>query len=207
MIIKKKNRINYSAFTLVEMMTSIFIIVLITGIFTANYKDSNKRTDLIMTSQKMVSDIRLAQNNTMGLIRYGDNFPSGGWAVNFNVSSDENRSRYTIFADLDSPVSYEPGHQSSGDYNYRRFNEDEGIVDYGARIVDLPQGIIIDSLKTSTNFNAQEVNVNFLPPDPITSIFDGTNAASWLEVVLKDEKDGTTRTIFVNFLGLIEVAD
>ncbi len=73
--------------------------------------------------------------------------------------------------------------------------------------MDLPQGIIIDSLKTSTNFNAQEVNVNFLPPDPITSIFDGTNAASWLEIVLKDEKDGATRTIFVNFLGLIEVAD
>lgn len=201
---KIKKIIKYPAFTLIEMMTSIFIIILITGIFTANYHTGNKRTDLMMTAQKMVTDIRLAQNNTMGLIRYGDDFPPGGWAVNFNLNE---KNKYTIFADLNAPAISLDAYQSSFDYNYRRYNPDEGLEEYGARIITLPQGIEINSLKTSISPAPLMVNVNFLPPDPITVIFDGSQEASWLEITLKDMQDGEIRTVLVNFLGLIEVLD
>lgn len=195
------------AFTVIEMMTSIFIIVMITGIFMANYRANNRRTDLIMSAQKIVADVRGAQNNTLGLAKYGEEFPSGGWAVNFDTTSDETRSRYIIFADLDSPASSEPGREAPADYNFGRLNSDEMLIGSGAKIIDLPRGIKIESIETSDRNSTTWVNVNFLPPDPATYIFDGSYQSSWTKIKLVDSTDNTTKTISINFLGLIEVID
>ncbi len=210
-------RINFSnkkypcflpAFTIAEMMTSIFIIVMITGIFMANYRANNRRTDLIMTAQKIVADIRGAQNNTLGLVKYGEVFPSGGWAVNFDMTDSETSSRYIVFADLDSPASTDPGRENpSPDPNFGHLDSNEMIVSQGAKIEQLPKGIIIDSIQISNGSYPKWVNINFLPPDPTTNIFDGSSQSNWAEIVLKDTSDGTTKTIYVNFLGLVEVLD
>lgn len=196
-----------SAFTIAEMLTSIFIIVMITGIFMANYRANNRRTDLIMSAQKIVADIRGAQNNTLGLVKYGEEFPSGGWAVNFDTTSDETRSRYIVFADLDSPFSNEPGREAPADFNFGRLNPEEMQVSYGAKVVDLPRGIVVESIQTSDVNSTSWVNINFLPPDPATHIFDGSYKSSWTKIKLRDTTDDTTKTISVNFLGLVEVID
>lgn len=207
MIIRFKNR---KAFTLIEMLTSIGIIVMITTIFFANYKAGNKRIDITMTAQKLVADLHAAQNNTLGLVKYGNEnsseFPSGGWGINFDINSENGKKKYTVFADLDSPAYTEKGQESSADYNYMRFNVNEGETSLGARVVDLPNGIIIDSLKTSYGLT-NLANVTFLPPDPKTNIFDGSNNSSYLEISLKDLSSGTKKTVRVNFLGLVEVID
>jgi type II secretory pathway pseudopilin PulG len=203
----KKYFPNKNAFTLTEMLTSIFIIVMITGIFMANYKDNNKRTDLIMTAQKMVADIRAAQNNSLGLVKYGDTFPAGGWAINFDKSTDESRSRYVVFADLDAPASDEPGREAPAAAGFGYFDSGEGLVNLGAKIVDLPRNIIIDSIQTDNNSNRNWVNVNFIPPDPTTYIFDGTKQVNWVKITLKDIQSEQSKIIFINFLGLAEVID
>jgi|GEM_PF-287790 len=202
---KKNLSLNRAGFTLLEMITSMALIVIITTVFIANYRSNNKRTDLIMTAQKLVADIHAAQNNTLGLVKYGDEVPAGGWGVNFNKA---NSNQYVVFADLDRPPSNEPGQIWPADAGYMKYNAStEGLVSQGARVVNLPEGISIHSMTTGTGNVTQlsEVNVSFLPPDPKTNIFNGTATSTVMTVSLKEARDGSIKTIKVNFLGLVEV--
>lgn len=202
-----KNKIkarNKSAFTLLEMITSISLIVIITAIFIANYRSNNKRTDLIMTAQTLVGNLHAAQNNTLGLIKYGDQVPSGGWGIRFDKTKP---TQYFLFADLDRPASDEPGNIYSADAGYMVFNDGEGDVNLGARIIDLPAGVEISSISLDNNTELAAVNVTFLPPDPSTNIFDGIYTHEAVRVSLKDIRDNTIKIVRINFLGLIEVVE
>ncbi len=183
------------AFTLIEMVISISIIVIITAVFVVDYHSTNKRTDLIMAAQNLVADLHLAQNNSLGLVKYNNSVPAGGWGIHFDASS----TSYTLFADLDAPpvgtgyLQYDPN--------------TEGNVDYGARTTILPDNIKILELKTNGADLNQSVNVTFLPPDPITNIYrvnSGATSTS-LEIKLQETQNNSTKTVRVNFLGLVEV--
>jgi hypothetical protein len=189
------------------MITSISLIVIITAIFIANYRSSNKRTDLIMTAQELVSDIHTAQNNTLGLIKYGLEVPAGGWGINFD---SDNPRQYILFADLDRPASNEVDQTWEADPGFMSYDEDlgEGDIEKGARIIDLPPGIIIDSIIIgSGNATSTLANVTFLPPDPKTYIFNGLATSTELRITLKEERENAVKTVRVNFLGLVEVID
>lgn len=205
----KKSK-NKNAFTLIEMLTSIGIIVMITAIFMANYKTGNKRTDITMTAQKLVADLHAVQNNTLGLVKYGDaswsEFPAGGWGINFDINNSDGKKKYTVFADLNSPAYTETGQETGDEPGYMGFGMGEGEASFGAKIIDLPAGIVIDSLETNYGVTSL-ANVTFLPPDPKTNIFDGVNRGNYLKIVLKDSSLGITKTVRVNFLGLVEVLD
>ena len=54
---KDKNSHDLAALTLVEMVVSLGIVMLVSTIFIYNYQSNNKRTDLIMAAQVLVSDI------------------------------------------------------------------------------------------------------------------------------------------------------
>lgn len=191
------------AFTLLEMMVSLSVVVLVTSLFIANFNSANKRTDLLMAAQTMVSDLHAAQNNTLGLLKYNNIMPAGGWGVNFRAGA----STYTLFADLDAPPL--PGNPSSG---YLDFDDDEGNINYGARTTTLSAGVEILSLKTiigTATTSNDEINVTFLPPDPKTNIYsvDYHTTSTSLLIELRNKVDGKTRTVRVNFLGLIEVVN
>jgi prepilin-type N-terminal cleavage/methylation domain-containing protein len=181
-------------FTLIEMLVSISMIVVIATLFIANYRSANKRTDLIMAAQTLVADLHLAQNNSLGLVKYNGEVPFGGWGVNF-VSST---TSYTLFADLNAPDD------PSG---YMKYDEGEGEVNYGARVRTLPANIIISNIKTISVPSEAYANVTFLPPNPQTNIYNGTATSSSLEIELKESRNNTVKTVVVNFLGLIEVRD
>src|SRR5665811_279203 len=135
-IVKKAKAKKYqqSGLTLIEMVVSLAVVMFIATIFIFNYRDNNKRTDLIMASQVMVSDIHRAQNNSLGLLQYGDVVPSGGWGVYFDLTTPD---RYTIFPDL----------QDVGETGYHDFNpETEGDINKGARVIELAPEIEIDSI-------------------------------------------------------------
>lgn len=195
-------------FTLIELVVSISIIALVTGIFLANYSSANRRSDLTMTAQKMVTDIRLAQNYGLGLSRYGlsgsTNVPAGGWGVHFDLTNYGN-TKYLIFADDDGDSTFDAG---------------EDNVSYGAQVTSLPANIIIDSLTvgtvvgTSVGFSTQtKSDITFLPPDPITTINSPNNYSEdpatnkQVDIILKDLKTNNIKTVRVNYLGLAEVVD
>lgn len=191
-------------FTLLEMITSISLIVIITAIFIANYKSSNKRTDLIMTTQEVVANLHTAQNHTLGLVKYGTEVPAGGWGVNFDLNYPD---QYIIFADLNRPASNEPGQIWEADYGYMRYDAGEGEVDLGARIIKFPPGIVLDSLTLGGVATTTMANVTFLPPDPKTNIYNGVSTSTEILIKVREQREAAIKTIRVNFLGLVEVID
>jgi len=189
---KKASPADKPAFTLLEMIVSISMITIVTALFIANYRSANKRTDLILTAQSLVADIHLAQNNTLGLVKYNDAVPVGGWGVAFDVA----KNYYVLFADWDEP--------------YMNMDETtEANPDYGGRITYLPADITISKLTTTGEFENSAVNVTFLPPDPRTNIYRvGSGAtSSALEIELREGRNNSVKTVRVNFLGLVEVLD
>jgi hypothetical protein len=183
------------------MVVSISIITLVSALFIANYRSASKRTDLIMTAQNLVADVHLAQNNTLGLVKYNGSVPAGGWGINFNKANNT----YTIFADLDAPAT--PTVPSPGYMQYDPSSE--GDTSYGARVTTLPAGLEILDLKLANGTSQAQVNVTFLPPDPQTSIYQPITAATStsLEVDLRETRNNSTKKVFINFLGLVEAQD
>jgi len=177
-----------SGFTLIELIVSIGVISLVTGIFLANYSSANRRSDLTMTTQKMISDIHMAQNYSLGLTHYGSkdsiNVPLGGWGIHFDLSNSN--QQYVIFADDDGDKIY------SG--------STEADVAKGADIITLPQNIVIDSISVGN-----KADITWLPPDPITTITGPLATYPQVDIVLKDKNTNTTKTVRLNFLGLAEV--
>ncbi|MEI6529748.1 MAG: prepilin-type N-terminal cleavage/methylation domain-containing protein [Candidatus Falkowbacteria bacterium] len=201
----EKLKQNKAGFTLIEMITSISLIVIITTIFIANYNTGNKRTDLIMTAQKLVADIHAAQNNALGLVKYGEEVPAGGWGLSFSIATPK---KYTLFADLNRPESTELGQAHQADPGYMEYDPStEGLINQGARVVDLPKGIEIIGISTSDSSQTvySSAQVSFLPPDPKTNIYNNYSTSSVLRVTLREASTGKTKIIRVNFLGLVEV--
>lgn len=193
---------NQSAFTLIEMLVSLGIIMLMSLLFITNYQSGTRRTDLIMTAQGIVADIHFAQNNSLGLSRYGAEVPAGGWGINFNKTDNS----YTIFADLNKP-------ETEG---YLKFNEaSEANRNFGSRKISFANGISIDEIKvlkkvanSTTTTIANQANVTFLPPDPLTNIFNAVTYATGTEMIIKlKDSQGSSKSIKINLLGLAEVID
>ncbi len=185
--------------TLIELIISMSIIVFITAIFVTNYNSTNKRTDLIMASQSIVSDIHQAQNNSLGLKKYGDVVPAGGWGINFDL---QKRTQYVVFADLQAP-------NTTG---YMVYDTDESDTNLGGRVVSLPPQTELLALRVLANggtlYPVYNANVTFLPPDPRTNIYyNNTTTSSAIEIDIKELKNNSIKTIKVNFLGLAEVAE
>ena len=189
---------NKYAFSLIELLVSLGIIMMITVIFMADYKTANKRTDMTMTAQKIVADLHLAQNNALGLVKYNGSVPAGGWGLNFDATNN----RYTLFADLNAP----------GKTGYMDYDSSlEGDVNSGARVNNLSSNIIISSMELSGNIATTTVtsaNVTFLPPDPKTNIYSSGSTSTLLEIKIQDKTNSkSVKTIRINFLGLAEVID
>ncbi len=176
---KQNNKINNSGgFTLIELSVSIFIIAVMSGFFIVNYHNTNKRSELGTIKQKLASNIRLAQNYSLGSKTYdGINTPAGGWGVHFSLSDP---SHYIIFADKNLP---------NGDKTY---NAGEAV-----ETVSLPDGITINSLSP-----ANSVDIVFFPPDPVTYI--NGSGSSPAKIILKENINNSTAEISVNFFGLID---
>ncbi len=166
---------NTRGFTLEELLVSMFIIATMSTLFMVNYHNTNKRSELGVTKQKLASDIRLAQNYSLGSKTYdGANTPTGGWGVHFSMAD---LNRYIIFADKDGNHAYDLGE--------------------AAETKNLPVGITIDYLDP-----ANMVDIIFLPPDPVTYI-NGANNINAV-ITLRENINNSTSTVSVNFFGLID---
>lgn len=143
-----------------------------------------------MTAQMLVADFRYVQANALGLVKYDGESPAGGWGV--LVSSDPQEYKvYRIFADVNDDGLY---------------NNDEAQINLGARVVNLPKNIHIESLKLN-GVDKPKVAITFLPPDPIVRMTAFNATGTELEIKLKEVVNNTTKTVRVNFVGLVEVID
>ncbi len=175
----RKNLSGQKGFTLIELLASIFIIGLISVIFIVNYHSTSKHSELNMTKQKLASDIRVAQNNSLGSKTYdGLNTPIGGWGAHFDINL---AGQYIIFADKNADKAYSAG---------------EAI-----ETKTLPTGVIINLIKVS-NITRSTADIVFFPPDPVTYINNASSTDARIE--LKEGTNNSLGVVTVNFFGLID---
>ncbi len=179
-----------TGFTLIELLVSLSIISILTALFLANYHNTNQRTDLTMSAQALVTNIRLAQANALGLVKYDGEVPPGGWGV-FVSSVSSNNHSYFIFADENDSEKYEDG---------------EATPSLGGNVISFSPNISIDSISLGSA-EVSQANVTFLPPDPITRLRSDGATSTFMDIRLRESLNNTTKTVRVNFLGLVEVID
>lgn len=177
--VSKKNKIlnNYFGFTLVELLTSIVIIGIVSTVFIVNYRSSEEKSKIKMITQKAASDIRLAQSYSLASNEFNGSFPAGGWGVHFDVSAPNS---YIIFADQDGDRAYDAD---------EKFKE---VFLFGI--------VRLDSLSIAGNL----ADIVFLPPAPTTYINGAENSEAKIYFI---DKNNIKKSIQVNFLGLIDVID
>jgi prepilin-type N-terminal cleavage/methylation domain-containing protein len=175
-------------FTMIEMVVSLGIIAVLIGSFVVNYRGGSRNSELALTSQKTVSDLRFVQNSTLGSTRYNGLVPRGGWGIHFSKLAGSN-TYYTIFADID------------GDRNYDSPAEDNPV--HGGRRIELPPDTTISELLFSAT-PKNSIDVIFLPPDPETIIWDGMTTTTVATIRLRHALTTVTKDITVNFFGMIE---
>ncbi|MDD4902586.1 MAG: prepilin-type N-terminal cleavage/methylation domain-containing protein [Patescibacteria group bacterium] len=174
-------------FTLLELLISLSIITMMIALFLANYNAGIRSNELSIAAQQIVSDTHSAQNKALGSTIYNTKFPDGGWGVHFDTSAGS----YKVFAD------------SNGDKIYNSSPDDEALVAYGGQTFSLPANVIISSIVTK-NGNQSALDVTFLPPDPITRIYDGIGTSTVATTTLKNLITNKTTTITINVLGLVQ---
>jgi len=181
---------NEKSFTLVELLVSIFIIILMSGIIFANYRQSGQQFALQRSANKLAQDIRRAQQMAMGAKECAappascpDGVPAGGYGVYINKSQDD---RYFIYADSNTA----PGKRS--------YTSGEEIEE-----IPLEEGVYIkDFIPSSANFS-----INFMPPDPTVDIKDaaGTDKNNVDIIIALRTDPSKIKIIKVNKAGLILV--
>jgi len=182
MIFRKiKKKVNTAGFTIMEMIVSIFIIALISGIFLVNYHGASQRSGLINVVQKAISDVKLAESYCLGTKEYDGAMPAGGWGIFFSLDSP---GSYVIFADKNNNQQYDSGEADSAK---------------GGKTIVLPNRIILDSINLGNR-----ADIIFLPPDPTIYINGASNSA---HIKFRESIANTTKTMEVNSFGLAEAVD
>ncbi|MFH1979026.1 MAG: type II secretion system protein [Patescibacteria group bacterium] len=135
--------------TLIELLTVMAIIALLSTVVLSNYREGQKRYALAQAAQKMASDFRRAQNMAISGINIG-NGKYCGYGISF-----PNDNSYIVYAEEFSPCN-------------QVYNSSDPVIEE----VFLPVGIRIKS--TSPN----KVYVFYKAPEPITSIKTGVSSGT-----------------------------
>lgn len=186
----KKNRKNNQGMTMIEILVSISIIVIILGLYTVNYHAANRRTQIILSAQTIVSNLRLAQSYAASAKRFNENVSSNVWGVYFDKTKP---SEYIMFNDVNNNGTYDLGEQ------FRLFKLHAGIEIASLEYADINGDYY--------QFNDDNLAITFIPPDPETKFKNGSNYEDKprVVIVLHDNTNDSTKKIGVNFFGLIDV--
>ncbi|MBU2579509.1 prepilin-type N-terminal cleavage/methylation domain-containing protein [Patescibacteria group bacterium] len=164
-------------FSMTELLVVMFIISLISAITLANYRQGQRKYILAQSVQKLVSDIRKAQNMALS------GFDIAGAYYGYGVYLEEGDSYYIIYGDVNDNSTY----QSSDD-----------IIE---EVSLFPQGVEVDSVSTP----AGKMSIFFEPPQPTTYINGNNTPGLSGTISLKVTNSSLSKTIRVTTAGLIQV--
>ena len=178
-------KVDKKGFSLIEMISVMFIMAIITTVSIANYSGGDDELKVKLEAHKIATSFRDVQSKAMGAVEYGGNIPSGGWGIHIDVNDDN----YRIFAN----ENYNDGENLQ--YDFGESNELDG-----GETIKLSREIEI----LSTNFG-DVVDITFVPPDPTVHIYNGVATTTEVEISLIH--NGIIKKVLVNYFGLVEVLD
>lgn len=185
------NTIKKNGFTLIEMLVSIMIIAVVSGIVMVNYGQGSKQNALARSAQKLVLDLRRAQNMATSTV-----------AVNGQIAN-----YYGLFFRL-TPAARE--------LNYLLYYEDGGNGCSGCggsspiiggeilEIIRLESGIKIQSIDAPGN----KINIAFSSPFGEISFIDDDGVAispSFVTITLSFLDGSKTKNVIIYPSGQIEI--
>ena len=187
MIIKIKNK----GFTLVELMVSVGIFVMMTGLLLSKYGTFNQGILLTNLAYDVALTIRNAQSYGLNVkssptesVRFSNNFDNS-----YGVHFVNNTASFIFFADT---VSY-------GQYTSSDVIVSNTSIQRGSKISALCAG----SSSTSCN-TASTLDITFKRPDPNAIINSGGSTFSYAEITLQ-ATDGSLKKVIVRSTGQIAV--
>ncbi|MCX6785802.1 MAG: hypothetical protein NTZ18_03045 [Candidatus Komeilibacteria bacterium] len=144
-----------AGFTVAEMLTVAAIFVIVGTLVIAGFNSGTRRSELILATDEMASNIRKMQTATLTGIATGEIAPTGGYGLYFNLAQN---NQYLLFRD-------------GGDQVYTAGSD---II---IQTIALPAGITLSGL------TADPLTVVFKPPKP-TIYFNGATAANLAAISL-----------------------
>jgi len=171
-----KRNVFEKGFTLIEVMTSIFIIVILTTVVLLNYRQNNLHYALSRSANKLAQDIRRAQQMAMSMKECCEDIVPKGYGIYLQAGN----TYYYLYADI------------SG--------SSDKVYDGGDVIIDtvpLESGVSIQSVNP-----ASPLSINFNPPDPTTTI-NGDSTITDCTITLSVSSQ--TKNIYVNKFGMVEI--
>lgn len=203
MLVLKRNL--KKGFTLVELLVTISIFVILTGVVLFNQSKFN--STILLTNLAYDTALTIRQAQTYGINIKEFNAGSGGLFVPYGVHFDrtENKS-FILFADTEFDLLSSPTviHPYSGAVD--RCNAFDGCVSR----YSIKRGNIISDLCVVEGVDCNPVDsldLIFKRPNPDANIFgDGTGGKTKAIITLMGV-DGSTRKVNVQANGLIEIVN
>lgn len=159
MIYKNKN---VKGFTLLELVVSIGIFGMISGIVIANLRGGSLRNELILGATNLTETIREAHTRTVSGELVGGVLPLGGFGIFLSSNAP---AEYVLFADLNGDLAFGEGEE------VRR-----------AKFV-LSNNVSIQSMAP---LSGNSLTITFRQPKP-TPYINGATADSAADVILKNK--------------------
>jgi prepilin-type N-terminal cleavage/methylation domain-containing protein len=169
---------NQKGFSLLELTVVIAIMGIAASITITQYSKNRESKALSLSVKQVVSDIKMAQNYTYGVLKFNDSvgFPGGGYGIRFSQNSDS----YVIFGDEDSNKFYKND-------NSEKF-----------QTISLPQGVKIDLLQVGGS-DTDPVDLVFSSPYGKVYINgDNKNAGAFIELKIRVSNSAGAEIITVN---------
>ncbi|HHD92306.1 MAG TPA: hypothetical protein ENL06_01610 [Candidatus Portnoybacteria bacterium] len=160
-------------FTLAEIMTVLFITLLVLGMGIFNYHSGQETYNLNNAVNKLIANIRQAEHWSVVGKNYSGTFPKGGYGIYLTA----NNSSYIIFAN-----------NSTTTHSYG------GAITPDIETISLPKKVIIQSLTP-----VSPLNIVFQPPWPVVYVNNSTTTSA--TITLKDTLTNKTKTITINNQG------
>jgi prepilin-type N-terminal cleavage/methylation domain-containing protein len=182
------------AFTLIEIIVVVFIILTLSVIVVFNYEWGGYQITLSQSANKLAQNFRKAEGMAQSYTEIEGNVPKG-YGLNFNLAEN---THYIIFGDMDGDGLYNP---AAGDFEIEDIALEEG-VEISACEIDT------GGMSEPPGFGGADVNIVFEPPDPVVSIKDQSGGTATTAVItLRSAKTDDTIRVHVNILGLIQVQE
>jgi len=178
-IFRKLKKNNLSGFTLVETITVVAIISVLSVIMLANYNSSQKYQTLQRAVHQLAGDVRRAQNMAMASTKQGLVVPCGYGIYIHKVQSSVS---YILFAD-----------------NNDNKKRDAGI-DIDVETINFSSGIEIADISLPG-----PINIFFEPPDPTTYINGDSSIDKEITITLIFQGTTYSKEVIVKNSGQIEI--
>jgi prepilin-type N-terminal cleavage/methylation domain-containing protein len=166
-----------SGFTMVEILTVLALITLISAVMFANYRQGNQQFVLESDAYLFAQDLRKAQEMALSLREITGQEPAG-----YGVFIRENDLGYKLYADTVVPA-----------------NAKYDALDYTIQDVSFSRNVYVKSVATG------QLSVNYAPPEPITVITDLGGQVAEATVTLGMQGSEKTKKIVVTRGGIIYV--